>query len=41
MEVTGAEAGFIKTSGVVQSYTGMADDGTATLNECSPLKVIL
>ncbi len=34
MEAAGAEAGFIGTSGVVGSYTGMEDVGTATLNEC-------
>ena len=34
METAGAEAGFVGTSGVVGSYTGMEDVGTATLNEC-------
>ena len=34
MEAAGAEAGFDGTSGVVVSYTGMEDVGTATLNEC-------
>jgi 2-methylisocitrate lyase-like PEP mutase family enzyme len=34
MEAAGAEAGFVGTSGVVGSYTGMEDVGTATLNEC-------
>ena len=34
MEAAGAEAGFVGTSGVVESYTGMEDLGTATLNEC-------
>ena len=34
MEAAGAEAGFVGTSGVVGSYTGMEDLGTATLNEC-------
>ena len=34
MEAAGAEAGFDGTSGVVGSYTGMEDVGTATLNEC-------
>ena len=34
MEAAGAEAGFVGTSGVVASYTGMEDVGTATLNEC-------
>ena len=34
MEAEGAEAGFVGTSGVVGSYTGMEDVGTATLNEC-------
>jgi 2,3-dimethylmalate lyase len=34
MDATGAEAGFVGTSGVVGSYTGMADVGTATLDEC-------
>ena len=34
MEAADAEAGFIGTSGVVGSYTGMEDVGTATLNEC-------
>ena len=34
MEAAGAEAGFVGTSGVVGSYTGMEDVGTATLQEC-------
>ncbi len=34
MEAIGAEVGFVGTSGVVGSYTGMADVGTATLDEC-------
>jgi 2-methylisocitrate lyase-like PEP mutase family enzyme len=34
MEAAGAEAGFVGTSGVVGSYTGMEDVGTATLTEC-------
>ena len=34
MEAAGAEAGFVGASGVVGSYTGMEDVGTATLNEC-------
>jgi 2-methylisocitrate lyase-like PEP mutase family enzyme len=34
MEAAGAEAGFVGTSGVVGSYTGMEDVGTATLSEC-------
>ena len=34
MEAAGAEAGFVGTSGVVGSYTGMEDVRTATLNEC-------
>ncbi len=34
MESAGAEAGFVGTSGVVGSYTGLEDVGTATLNEC-------
>ena len=34
MEATGAEAGFVGTSDVVGSYTGMEDVGTATMNEC-------
>ena len=34
MEAAGAEAGFVATSDVVGSYTGMEDVGTATLNEC-------
>jgi methylisocitrate lyase len=34
MEAAGAEAGFVGTSGVVGSYTGLEDVGTATLNEC-------
>ncbi len=34
MEAAGAEAGFIGTSGVVGSYTGMEDVGTASLPEC-------
>ena len=34
METAGAGAGFVGTSGVVGSYTGMEDVGTATLNEC-------
>ena len=33
MEAAGAEAGFVGTGGVVGSYTGMEDVGTATLNE--------
>ncbi len=34
MEAAGAEVGFVGTSGVIGSYTGMEDVGTATLNEC-------
>lgn len=34
MEAAGAEAAFVGTSGVVGSYTGMEDVGTATINEC-------
>jgi 2-methylisocitrate lyase-like PEP mutase family enzyme len=34
MEAAGAEAGFIGTSGVVGSYTGMEDVGTASVPEC-------
>jgi 2-methylisocitrate lyase-like PEP mutase family enzyme len=34
MERAGCEAGFVGTSGVVGSYTGLADVGTATLTEC-------
>ncbi|MEE8291322.1 MAG: isocitrate lyase/PEP mutase family protein, partial [Candidatus Tectomicrobia bacterium] len=34
MEAAGAEAGFVGTSGVIGSYTGMEDVGTATLPEC-------
>ena len=34
MEAAGAELGFVGTSGVIGSYTGMEDVGTATLNEC-------
>jgi methylisocitrate lyase len=34
MEAAGAEAGFVGTSGVIGSYTGMEDVGTATLTEC-------
>ena len=34
MEAAGAEAGIVGTRGVVGSYTGMEDVGTATLNEC-------
>jgi 2-methylisocitrate lyase-like PEP mutase family enzyme len=34
MEKAGCEAGFVGTSGVVGSYTGMSDVGTATMTEC-------
>ncbi|HSD99564.1 MAG TPA: isocitrate lyase/PEP mutase family protein [Burkholderiales bacterium] len=34
MERAGCEAGFVGTSGVVGSYTGLADVGSATLTEC-------
>jgi 2-methylisocitrate lyase-like PEP mutase family enzyme len=34
MEQAGCETGFVGTSGVVGSYTGLADVGTATMNEC-------
>jgi 2-methylisocitrate lyase-like PEP mutase family enzyme len=34
MEQAGCEAGFVGTSGVVGSYTGLSDVGTATLTEC-------
>jgi len=34
MEAAGTEAGFSGTSGVVGSYTGLADVGVATLSEC-------
>src|SRR6185436_5023355 len=34
MEKAGCEAGFSGTSGVVGSYTGLSDVGTATMTEC-------
>ena len=34
MERAGCEAGFVGTSGVVGSYTGLSDVGTATMTEC-------
>ena len=34
MERAGCEAGFVGTSGVVGTYTGLADVGTATMTEC-------
>jgi len=34
MERAGCEAGFVGTSGVVGSYTGLADVGTASMTEC-------
>ena len=34
MEQAGCEVGFSGTSGVVGSYTGLADVGTATMTEC-------
>lgn len=34
MELAGAEAAFVGTSGVVGTYTGMADVGTASMPEC-------
>src|SRR6476620_7030363 len=34
MEAAGAEAGFVGTSGVIGSYTGMEDTGTASIPEC-------
>ncbi len=34
MEAAGAEAAFVGTSGVVGTYTGMADVGIATMTEC-------
>ena len=34
MEQAGCEAGFVGTSGVVGSYTGLSDVGTATMTEC-------
>jgi 2-methylisocitrate lyase-like PEP mutase family enzyme len=34
MEMAGCECGFVGTSGVVGSYTGLADVGTATMTEC-------
>jgi 2-methylisocitrate lyase-like PEP mutase family enzyme len=34
MEKAGCEAAFVGTSGVVGSYTGLADVGTATMTEC-------
>ena len=34
MEKAGVEAGFVGTSSVVGSYTGLADVGVATLDEC-------
>ena len=32
--MAGCEAGFVGTSGVVGSYTGLSDVGTATMTEC-------
>jgi 2-methylisocitrate lyase-like PEP mutase family enzyme len=34
LEQAGCEAGFVGTSGVVGSYTGLSDVGTATMTEC-------
>jgi 2-methylisocitrate lyase-like PEP mutase family enzyme len=34
MEQAGCETGFVGTGGVVGSYTGLADVGTATMMEC-------
>jgi len=34
MEQAGCEAAFVGTSGVVGTYTGMSDVGTATMTEC-------
>jgi 2-methylisocitrate lyase-like PEP mutase family enzyme len=34
MQEAGAEAAFVGTSGVVGTYTGMADVGTASMPEC-------
>ena len=34
MDKAGCEAGFVGTSGVVGTYTGLADVGTMTLTEC-------
>ncbi|MCC7486299.1 MAG: isocitrate lyase/PEP mutase family protein [Burkholderiales bacterium] len=34
MEMAGCECGFVGTSGVVGSYTGLADVGAATMTEC-------
>jgi 2-methylisocitrate lyase-like PEP mutase family enzyme len=34
METAGCEAGFVGTSGVVGSYTGMEDVGVADISEC-------
>ena len=34
MEQAGGEALFVGTSGVVGTYTGLADVGTATMTEC-------
>jgi 2-methylisocitrate lyase-like PEP mutase family enzyme len=34
MEKAGCEALFVGTGGVVGAYTGLADVGTATMNEC-------
>src|SRR6476646_12185878 len=34
MEQAGCEALFVGTGGVVGAYTGLADVGTATMNEC-------
>ena len=34
MDMAGCEAGFVGTSGVVGTYTGLADVGTMTMTEC-------
>lgn len=34
MEKSGTEVGFVGTSGVVGTYTGLSDVGTATMTEC-------
>jgi 2-methylisocitrate lyase-like PEP mutase family enzyme len=34
MEQAGCEAAFVGTSGVIGTYTGLADVGTATMTEC-------
>ena len=41
MGLTGCEAGFVGTSGVIGAYTGLADVGAATMTGCVRIAFVI